>query len=203
MIKRSWFLVLTILVWLVGPSWANAVPKRPMETLEAPINQIIGVLNDPDYRDPTKKKLQRDKIWKIARPVFDFDKISQRVIGKPWKNFTADEKRRFSSLFSEYLGNKYIDKLQGEYHNEKIDFENERVKGKYALVRTRLHREGAAVPISYLMLQVDGTWKIIDVLVENDVSIMRIYQADFYNILKEHTPAQLIDQLEKKLDTQN
>lgn len=204
MIKRSWILVLTIFLWLAGPSWANAVSKRPMEVLRGPIDQIIEVLNDPAFHNPNKRTLQREKIWEIARPVFDFNQISQRVIGrKSWDTFTADEKKRFTTLFSEYLGNVFIDKLQGEYHNEKIDYKKELVKGTKALIRTRLHRETAEIPFTFLMLQVDGTWKIFDLLMENDVSILAIYKAEFYDILRENTPAQLIDHLEKKLGSQN
>jgi phospholipid transport system substrate-binding protein len=203
MIKRSWILVLTISLLLAGASWANAVPKRPMETLEEPINQIIEVLNDPTYRNPEKKMLQRDKIWEIARPVFDFDEISRRAIGKSWSAFSADERKRFTSIFSEFLGNTYIDKLQGEYHNEKIDFEKELVKGTKALVRTRLRRESAEIPIDYRMQQVDGVWKVYDILVENGVSIVKNYYVQFNSMLQEGTPAQLIERLEKKLGNQN
>lgn len=203
MIKRSWILILTVFLWLAGPSWANAVAKRPMETLEGPINQIIAVLNDPVYRNPDKRTLQRDRIWEIARPVFDFDEISRRAIGKLWDTFSADEKKRFTSIFSEFLGNTYIDKLQGEYHNEKIDFEKELVKGTKALVRTRLRRESTEIPIDYRMQQVDGVWKIYDILVENGVSIVKNYYVQFNSILRDKTPAQLIERLEKKLVNQN
>jgi phospholipid transport system substrate-binding protein len=203
MIKRSWILVLTIILWLAGPSWANAVPKRPIETLEKPFNQIIALLKDPTYRGPDKKALQRDKIWEIASPFFDFDEISRRAIGKFWNKFTPDEKKRFTSIFSEFLGNTYIDKIQGEYRNDTIDFEKELVKGTKALVRTRLRRDTAVIPIDYRMQQVDGVWKIYDILVENGVSIVKNYYVQFNSVLRDGTPAQLIDRLEKKLDTQN
>jgi phospholipid transport system substrate-binding protein len=203
MIKRSWILVLTISLLLAGASWANAVPKRPMETLEGPFNQIIAVLNDPALRGPDKKTLQRDKIWEIASPFFDFDEISRRAIGKSWATFTPDEKKRFTSIFSEFLGNTYIDKIQGEYHNDKIDFEKELVKGTKALVRTRLRRETAEIPIDYRMQQVGGVWKIYDILVENGVSIVKNYYVQFHSMLQDGTPAQLIERLEKKLSTRN
>jgi phospholipid transport system substrate-binding protein len=203
MIKRSWILMLAVFLWLAGPSWANAVSKRPIATLEGPFNEIIAVLNDPAYRNPDKKTLQRDKIWEIARPVFDFDEISRRAIGKSWSTFSPDEKKRFTSIFSEFLGNTYIDKLQGEYHNEKIDFKKELVKGTKALVRTRLRRESIEIPIDYRMQRIDGAWKVYDILVENGVSIVKNYYMQFHSILREGTPAQLIERLEKKLDTQN
>jgi phospholipid transport system substrate-binding protein len=205
MIFKKWALILAaFLLWgLPGPSWASTDSKRPMETIREPINQIIAVLNDPAYHSPGKKELQRDRIWEIARPMFDFDEISRRAIGKSWDTFTPDEKKRFTSIFSEFLGNTYIDKLQGEYHNEKIDFERELVKGAKALVRTKLLRESATIPIDYRMKQSDGAWKVYDILVENGVSIVKNYYVQFNSMLRENTPAQLIERLEKKLDHHN
>lgn len=171
-----------------------------MQTLEGPIKQIIDVLNNPDFKGPEKKAEQRDKIWTIARPVFDFDEISRRAIGKSWQNFSDEQKRRFTAVFTKFLGDTYIDKLQGEYHNESIDFEKELVKGNKALVRTRLRRENLVIPIDYRMQQINGCWKIYDILVENGVSIVKNYYVQFNSMLQENTPAQLIEKLEKKLN---
>lgn len=202
---KRWAVMLAafLLLGLSGPSWASTGSKRPMETLKGPINRIIAVLNDPVYRSPDKKTLQRDKIWEIARPIFDFDEISRRAIGNSWNTFSPDEKKRFTSIFSEFLGNTYIDKLQGEFHNEKIDFQKELVKGAKALVRTKLLRESATIPIDYRMKQTDGAWKVYDILVENGVSIVKNYYVQFNSLLRENTPAQLIERLEKKLDRRN
>ena len=199
---NRWALMLAVFFMLASPSRAVTESKRPMETLQEPINQIIALLNDPSYRSAAKKELQRDKIWEIARPVFDFEEISRRAIGKSWDNFSSAEKSRFTAVFSEFLGNTYIDKLQGEFHNEKIDFDKELVKGSKALVRTRLLRENTQIPIDYRMQQIDGTWKIYDILVENGVSIVKNYYVQFNSMLQEGTPEQLIERLEKKLDRQ-
>ena len=200
--SKYWaWLPLTFLL-LISPLHASTENQRPMQTLEGPIKKILDVLNDPALKGPEKKALQRDKIWTIARPVFDFDEISRRAIGKSWNNFSDEQKRRFTAVFTEFLGNTYIDKLQGEYHNEQIDFEKELVKGDKALVRTRLRREDLTIPIDYRMQQINGSWKIYDILVENGVSIVKNYYVQFNSMLQENTPAQLIEKLEKKLNHQ-
>jgi phospholipid transport system substrate-binding protein len=199
MTLKRWVLMLAWFLLFAGPSLASTDSKMPMETLQGPINQIIGLLNDPSYQGSDKKALQRDKIWEVARPVFDFEEISRRAIGKSWDTFSSDEKSRFTTVFSEFLGNTYIDKLQGEFHNEQIDFDKELVKGSKALVRTRLRRETTEIPIDYRMQQIDGAWKIYDILVENGVSMVKNYYVKFNSMLQEGTPAQLIDRLEKKL----
>lgn len=202
MVIKRWVLILSTLILFVGPSQASTDSKKPMETLRQPIDQIIGILNDPAFKGADKKAQQRDKIWEIARPVFNFEEISRRAIGKSWEKFSEDEKKRFTAVFSEFLGNTYIDKLQGEFHNEQIDFDKELVKGSKALVRTRLRRATTEIPIDYRMRQIDGAWKIYDILVDNGVSIVKNYYVQFHSMLKEGTPAQLIERLEKKLKNQ-
>ena len=183
---------------------ANAANgTRPMATLQGPIDEIITILNDPSYKAGRQRDAQRDKIWKIASPVFNFTEISRRAIGKPWAKFSPQEKERFSAVFSEFLGSTYIDKLQGEFNNEQIDFEKELVKGSKALVRTRLRRKSLEIPIDYRMHHIDGAWKIYDILLENGVSLVKNYRVQFTSILKKKSPAQLIEDLENKLTEQN
>jgi phospholipid transport system substrate-binding protein len=200
-IKRL-FAAAAAFLLLGGPAQASTDALRPMETLQGPINRIIGLLNDQTYQGPEKRALQRKKIWEIARPVFNFEEISRRAIGKSWETFTSDEKSRFTTIFSEFLGNTYIDKLQGEFHNETIDFDKELVKGDRALVRTRLKRQSAEIPIDYRMQKVDGAWKIYDILVDNGVSIVKNYYVQFNSMLQEGSPAKLIERLQEKLDHQ-
>jgi len=199
MAPKFWALIIWALFLTTGQAIA-ADAARPMETLKGPIDEIISILNDPHYKTQDQRTAQRERIWKIARPVFNFDEISRRAVGKPWAKFSPKEKERFSSIFSEYLGSTYIDKLQGQFNNERVDFEKELVKGTKALVRTRLRRKNGDFPIDYRMHQVDGQWKIYDILLESGaVSIVQNYRVQFASILEKKTPAQLIDELEGKL----
>jgi len=202
MAQRIWAFILCATLFISGQAIA-ADEARPMETLQGPIDEIITILNDPIYKADAKRSAQRDKIWEIARPVFNFNEISRRAIGRTWTKFSPDEKKRFSAVFSKFLGSTYMDKLQGEFNNVRIDFDKELVKGSKALVRTRLRREILEIPIDYRMHQVDGTWKIYDILLENGVSLVKNYRVQFTSILKNKSPAKLIEELENKLAKQN
>lgn len=200
---RALFILTTIVLLLSGQGTAGTQKVRPMETLQGPINEIIRILNDPSYNTSGKKAAQKVEIWKVASPIFNFNEISRRAVGKKrWARFSKDEKSRFSAVFSEFLGATYIDKLQGEFSNERIDFEKELVKGSKALVRTRLRRQSLEIPIDYRMHQVDGTWKVYDIVLEEGVSLVKNYRVQFTSKLNKITPAQLIEQLEAKLATQ-
>lgn len=177
----------------------EAASPAPMETIKQPIDDVISILRDPAFAQPDQKKAQRSRIWQRIKTLFDFDEISKRTVGAKWEGFSDAEKKRFTEVFSEFLGNTYVDKMQGEYHNEKIVFLNQMVKEPLALVRTQLQRETMEIPIDYRMKLVNGTWLIYDILVEEGVSLVKNYRVQFQEILQKETPAQLIQRLEKRL----
>lgn len=199
MIRTGRAILACVFLLFASISFAATESSGPMESLRNPIDRIIEVLNDPDYRASSEKKKQRDAIWMIARHIFDFTEISKRAIGRTWLTFSAAEKDQFTNVFSEFLGNTYIDKLQGEYNDETIEFQKELVKGDKALVRTKLRREGSEIPIDYRMKNIDGKWKVYDIIVENGVSLVKNYRVQFSSILQKETPGQLIQRLESKL----
>jgi phospholipid transport system substrate-binding protein len=58
------------------------------------------------------------------------------------------------------------------------------------------------MPIDYRMHRIDESWKIYDILLEDGLSLVKNYRVQFTSILKNNTPAQLIEQLERKLAQQ-
>jgi phospholipid transport system substrate-binding protein len=191
---------MVMLFFIQTPAYTEIL--SPRAALQGPIDEIIKVLNDPGYKTPDQRADQRNKIWKIANPMFDFTEISRRSIGKPWRTFSAQEKTRFTEVFSKFFGATYIDKLQGQYNNEKIDFGKELIKGNRALVQTKLLRESTAIALDFRLKQSGGQWKIYDVLVEDGVSLVKNYRVQFASALQKESPAQLIKKLEKRLAEQ-
>ena len=202
MIPKSIAGALAIFMLMVFP--AAAVSMEPMAVIKAPIDTVIAILNDPQYKAEGTKSAQRDKIWKNVKPMFDFDMISKRAVARHWSVFTDVEKAAFADVFAQFLGNTYIDKIQGEYHNEQIvyirqDFHSD----VYAEVRTQIIRETVEIPINYRMFKDgDGKWKIYDIIVEG-VSLVKNYRTQFASILRKEKPAQLIQRLNEKLAQQN
>lgn len=203
MIIKGLTMTFGALALLIATTSAAAVEAlSPMETVRERIDQVIEVLNDPRGADPDHRAAQRTQLWDIASPLFDFSEISRRTVGPKWQEFTSEEQERFTEVFTQFLSNTYIDRIQGEYQNEKIEYIQEMVREPVALVRTKLVREGTEMPIDYRMRRTDGQWRIFDILVENGVSIVQNYRVQFQSILQRETPVDLIERLEKRLEEQ-
>jgi phospholipid transport system substrate-binding protein len=193
---------LAFVLLLVLPG--TAVSMEPMVVIKAPIDTVIAILNDPQYEVAGTRSAQRDEIWKNIKSMFDFNEISRRAVARNWQDFTDAEKAAFTEVFSQFLGNTYIDKIQGEYHNEKIVYLGQDFYSDvYAEVKTNIVRESLEIPVNYRMMRDgDGNWKVYDVIVEG-VSLVKNYRTQFASLLRKEKPAQLIERLDEKLAEQN
>ncbi|WP_319406787.1 ABC transporter substrate-binding protein [uncultured Desulfosarcina sp.] len=202
MIPKSIAAVMAVFLVMVFP--AAAVSMEPLAVIQAPIDTVIAILNDPQYKVAGTKSAQRDEIWKIVKPMFDFDEIAKRAVARNWSDFNDAEKIAFTDVFAQFLGNTYIDKIQGEYHNEQIVYLGQDFYSDiYVEVKTQIVRETLTIPVNYRMLKGgDGQWKVYDIIVEG-VSLVKNYRTQFASILSKDKPAQLIQQLNDKLAEQN
>jgi len=202
MLQKRVACILAVMVLMMFPAAAQSM--EPMAAIKAPIDAVIAILNDPQYKGAGARSAQRNDIWKNVEPIFDFDEISKRTVARNWRNFSEAEKAAFTDVFARFLGNTYIDKIQGEYHNEQIVYLGQNVHSeRYAEVKSEIIREALRIPVNYRMRKDDdGRWKVYDVIVEG-VSLVKNYRTQFASILKKEKPADLIQRLDEKLAEQN
>lgn len=178
---------------------ASAGP-RPMEALRGPIEAGIALLRDPQYADAAKKDQQREEMWKIVRQAFDFRLIAARALGRNWSRFSPEQKEAFTDAFATLLGNTYIGKIQGEFSDERVDFlQEEMVADNKAVIRTRILRKNAEIPVDYNMVLRNGLWRVYDVKVEG-IGLVLNYRKQFKSFLAKETgtPDGLIESLREK-----
>ena len=196
-----------LLACLLNTAITFAAPPTPLETLKGPINHVIQILNDTSAGDPAQKQKQGIQIWETLRPFFDFYELSRLALGtQRWQGFSSDEKTQFQDVLSKFLANTYLDKIQGDFGKVNIIFVSEMIRDNRALARTKLVAESLELTIGYLMHNVEGQWKVYDLLVEDADIKFRLksdYQALFSSSFKNESPAELIDVLKQKVKEQN
>ncbi|MFC1869297.1 phospholipid-binding protein MlaC [Thermodesulfobacteriota bacterium] len=196
--KRIIFVLFIILLAL--PSWSHGA--QPLDLLKSSIDNVIGILGDPRYKDASLKDTQQKRIWDIIQQIFDFEEMAKRALARNWRSFTAQQKKDFSEVFGRFLGKNYLDKIQSGFEGEKIAYlGQEMVDDKKAMIRTKIIRRSTEIPVYYSMLMQNNSWKVYDVKVEG-VSLMKNYRAQFGSILLKESPDQLIDRLKRKTEEQ-
>lgn len=196
MLKRPLLILFIFLLFTTPVSASN-----PMDVIKNAVNQIIDLLKDPAYDQPDKKEEQREKIWNVVTDTFNFEIIARGTLRRyDWESFSEEQKKEFTQLFTELLGNTYLERLQSDYKNEKVVFEEqEMLSENTAVVRTKVIRESTEIPVDYRLILRDGTWRIYNVYVEN-ISLVTNYRDQFSRILMKNSPQQLLEQLREKVD---
>jgi phospholipid transport system substrate-binding protein len=185
-------LVTVFLAWCAGPLFAET--GEPRQSIEAQVNKLLSVLSDKALTDEAAKE---KRIWEIVNGIFDYQELSRRTMGRNWKKLNAAQQKEFPELFSKVLGNVYKDRIMA-YTSEKVVFDdNAAVADGKAEIKSRILASGKEIPIDYRMIEIQGKWKVYDVVIEG-VSLVSNYRSQFNSILTNKSPEDLMDTLRKK-----
>lgn len=187
--KKIIFLILLI------PFFLFATEKTPTQTVETALDEIVGIVNSAKESAITEK---RHEILGIVERVFDFEEMAKRSLGTNWKACTAEQQKEFVSVFSDFLANTYIDRID-EVKPGMVDIESEKIIQDKALVRTKVKLKEETFPIDYKMLdRNDGAgWQVYDVVIEN-VGLISNYRNEFAGIMRKEKFEGLINRLKEK-----
>ncbi len=194
--------VLAMFFTLLAACPAGAQEIKPIDALRGPLDSALAILQDPRYRIASEKEAQKERLWEIIRKVFDFEGITVLAVGQNWKRFSPEQKKVFTDIFTTRLGNSYLNKIQGDFRNEKVEFlSQEMLSPAKARVRTKIIREVDSIPVDYSVRPIDGAWRIYDVVIEG-VSLVANYRSQFNDILSKDSPDVLIERVQTQNKTQ-
>ncbi len=168
----------------------------PRETVEKTISKIKELVTTKE-NSLTKEEV-REEIKKIIFPVFNFEEMAKRSLGKNWKSATKKEQEEFIDLFSTLLSKNYTDTIIDGVKNYKVKVTKEKIKGKKAIIRTIITKDDDAI-IDYRLRLEENSWKVYDVIIEN-IGLVSNYRNEFAGIIRDKKLCGLIKDLKKKLN---
>jgi phospholipid transport system substrate-binding protein len=187
------------LLLLVVSMTAGAVPApsdiSPQELVRDTSSRMLNALRD--QRDEIKKTPGRlyELVAEIVLPYFDFERMSQWVLGLNWRTATPEQRAHFVEQFRQLLVRTYGNALSG-YADEKIIYlpVADKTDSSKVTVRTEIEQGGSTIPINYSMYNSKDGWKVYDVAI-NGVSLVTNYRATFSSIIRGEGIDNLIKQL--------
>lgn len=193
--RNRWWVIGISLILILGAG-KTVQASGITEGLKATIDQVIGVVTDPQYKDdrPTRRAKMKDLIF----PKFNFVEMGKRSLGKKrWKERTPEERKAFVDLFGKLLENSYANKLES-FSDEKIVYVDEIVKGRYAMVKTEVVRTNDTVSVDYKLIKSPEEWRVYDLVVEG-VSLVKNYRSQFGKIIHNDSFDALMEKLNAKI----
>lgn len=165
------------------------------QDLKKTIDKVIEIVSDPELKK--KPELRREKLRETIGVRFNYNQMVMRSLAKNYKNRTDKEREEFTGLFKKLLENSYASKIEN-YQDETINYVGEKVKGKYALVKTQIVRKDGTIDVDYKLINEGGKWTVYDFVIE-EVSLIRNYRSQFTKIIKTESYGALVAKLAKKI----
>lgn len=140
---------------------------------------------------------RKAKQWDAISPSFNFEKISQRVMGEYWDKCLYEQKCGFTELFTSHLKSSYVKKAKSLFGKQIISL-NEKQFSKFAKVQTALLTEsGKEVSADFYLLRENGKWQICDLVIEG-VSLVNNYHSQITNTLGKSSYDELLHTMKEK-----
>ena len=185
---------------VVQTVWAGGAT----DAMKGSIDELLRVVQDKELKQPAKTPERRKLLEQTVSERFDFEEMSLRALGAPWKQLSDQEKKEFVALFRTLLINTYREQIE-TYSGDGVQYLNERVEKagekEYAEVRTKLFlSDKSELRLDYKLINKDkANWRVYDVVIQ-DIGLISNYQKQFTKIIRASSYQGLVDQLRVKSD---
>jgi phospholipid transport system substrate-binding protein len=173
------------------PAWADDAAAA---VVERTTSGVIAILVDQSLSTDVKRKRVED----VVLSSVDFETLSKLVLARNWSRFSEPQRTEFMALFRNHLSMTYGRNVES-YKNEKVQITGTRAEtGGDATVKTKIVRGGSNdILVDYRLRQRDGTWRIIDVVIEG-VSLVSNFRSQFQDVVANGGPDRLLVLLREK-----
>jgi phospholipid transport system substrate-binding protein len=196
-VARGWTMFLLSAVWLSALGLATA--GEPTDLVRQITDQVLKILEDPQFQAPNRHAERQERLHKIAEQVFDWQEMARRALAVHWRERTPQEQQEFVRLFRDLVEGTYINRLESAIQEKReIQYVGEQVDGSRAAVKTNVvARRNQQVPIEYRLQKADGRWLIYDVLVEG-ISLVNNYRSQFNRIITSSSYNDLVQKMKNR-----
>lgn len=183
---RSFFSLLALLAGF-NTVMAQAADTPPDVLARTTTHEVLAILKkDKDLQNGNLGKVYQLVEAKIL-PNFDFNRMTQLVIGKHWSRATPEQKQALVTEFRNLLVRTYSSSLTA-FTNQTVEFKPLTMKpgDTDVSVRSEIQQPGGQpIPIDYRMYQTAFGWKIYDVTIDG-VSLVTNYRSSFSSVIRQN-----------------
>jgi phospholipid transport system substrate-binding protein len=195
-LRRRVLVGLALIGLLAGPPAAIG-----QSAAAAPIDQLDSALIRVMQEGQSAPFQQRfDLLFPVINQVFDLEGILRVSVGLSWDSIDPAQRAALLAAFRRFTVATYVanfNSYNGQHFTLSPDV---RQAGEEQIVSTTLvSGNGDTHRIDYVMKQVDGAWKISDVLLDGTISRVAVQRSDFRSLLNRGGVPALIASLQTKV----
>jgi phospholipid transport system substrate-binding protein len=199
---RRRLLPLALAGMLAAPGMAMAQPAPGPAGVAAPVQTLDNALLQTMKSGRSASFRQRfDMLAPVIDRNFDLNLIVQHAVGLQWSQLPPARRQQLVAAYRNYAVASYVsnfDSYSGQ--SFQISPQVRDLGNGEQVVQTKLaSRDGAPTELDYVMQNVGGQWKVVDVLANGAISQVATQRSDFRSLLTDGTGDRLIASLQQKV----
>jgi phospholipid transport system substrate-binding protein len=191
------FLLAVAVLLLALPARAEDAPSKVVEELYA---VILDVMKNADKLG---FKGRRDKLGPAIEKAYNLPLMARLSVGPEWQKLSPDDQKRVAEAFKDLTVSTYAGRFDG-FSGEKLLVEppaQDATGGK--MVNSKIiTSKGEPIQLNYLMREVDGSWRIIDVFLKGTVSELATRRSEFSSVLRRDGAEALVRLMQDKANAE-
>jgi phospholipid transport system substrate-binding protein len=191
-------LVLATIIGISASTACLAATANPSQVVTSFHDTLLGVMKEAKTLGV---KGRYDKLKPSIEQSFHLPLMIQVAASSYWQQASPDQVDRLVGAFTRMSVSTYASQFDG-YSGEKFETKNEQPGPQNTtLVKTQIVKtSGSIVDLIYVMRQVSGNWRIVDVLVDKGISELAVKRSEYRGVLREGGVDALIRTLNAKAD---
>ncbi len=190
--------ILFLLGLLLPAPAAGGSADAPDAVVERFHETLLAVMKEADSLGVTGRyqRLEPD-----IGQAFDLALMIRVASGAHWKKATESQRQRLLAAFTRMSVSTYASQFDG-FSGQSFETVGVRPGPQQTqLVKTRIVRpEDEPVGLTYVTRESDGGWRIVDILLDDEVSELAVRRSEYRRVLKSKGLEGLIAILEEKAD---
>ena len=167
---------------------------EPTAQLSSTIDEFVGILVSTPVAELRSTGLP-DRALKLINGRFDFSEMSRRSLGSHWQALNVKEQREFIDAYTQMIL-RFFGRSVRSAGDESIQYKREVRDGIHASVETKVVSASGNFPIDYWLHDINGQWKVYDVVIDN-ISIVNNYRAQFERIIAKSSVQDLLQKMKQ------
>ncbi len=129
----------------------------------------------------------------------DVRQVSQKTIGKYWKERSKKEQDEFVKLLGDVFRYVAFPNSSKFFREMNINYAATEMDGKTATVPiTVVHKEEGEVGLDFVLEQNSTRWRVVDVILDG-VSMRNNLRTQFHKVIRKNDYPELVRRMQKKL----
>ena len=191
---------------LLFPLFAGVLTALPAAAQEDPARTVIqrfqqsllAVMKEAESLGVTGRY---QRLQPIIEEAFHLPLMIRVATGSFWKKADEEQRSRLVAAFERLSVSTYANRFDG-YSGQVFEIVDQRPgPQKTVLVKTRIVSPGdSPVRLTYVVKEFEGQWRIVDILLDNDISELAVRRSEYRRLLKNNGVDGLIATLNDKAD---